>query len=57
MPHGRVLLHAVRASTHAYLVRVFEALPASKSLTIVEAMEILRPLFTLERAAALTSAV
>jgi DNA-binding MarR family transcriptional regulator len=54
-PHGRALLHVARASTQAYLIRVFETLPPSECLTLVEAMEILRPLFTSERAAALAS--
>ncbi len=52
-PRGRALLHAARASTQAYLVQQFEALPAGECLTIVDAMRTLRLLFTSEREAAL----
>ena len=46
---GHVLVTEARLSTQAYLAGMFAALPGFQCETIVEAMHILRPIFTTDR--------
>ncbi len=48
-PRGRAVLQAARDSTHAYLAEVLVHLSPSERSTVVEAMQVLRPLFQSER--------
>ena len=44
-PRGRSTWQSARVSTQAHLAKLLEALPDGERVTLVRAMEILRPIF------------
>lgn len=46
---GQAILKSARATTHAYLAEVLTALSPAERATVVQAMQLLGPLFTSER--------